>query len=140
MQLACRTSNANQPVSRLTEPSSTTSHRIRHASEAIAMLTNEMSNNSFKLFFIDHHDVRLGAAEQELHVLGCQLLHGDFVLVDCAVDHVRLLLLQHNHARLNRIFNAQACNDTRPLLTDTVATIGRLPFGCWVPPSGKCVS
>jgi len=82
----------------------------------------------------------LGAAEQELHVLGCQLLHGDFVLVDCAVDHVRLLLLQHDHARLNRVFNAQARDDTRPLLTDAVATISRLPFGCWVPPSVKCVS
>ena len=83
---------------------------------------------------------RLCATEQELHVLRGELLHGRLVLVDGAVDHVGLLLLQHYHARFDRVFNAQASDDTRPLLTDTVATVGRLPFGCWVPPSKKCVS
>jgi hypothetical protein len=44
------------------------------------------------------HGHHLGAAEQKLHVLGRQLLHGSLVLVDCAVDHVCFLLLQHDHA------------------------------------------
>jgi hypothetical protein len=99
-----------------------------------AMLTKEISSNHIDQHLNHQHGRCLGTAEQELHVLGSQLLHGNLVLVDCAVDHVRLLLLQHDHARLDRVFNAQASDDTRPLLTDTVATIGRLPFGCWVPP------
>lgn len=82
----------------------------------------------------------LRATEQELHVLRRQLLHRRLVLVDGSVDHVGLLLLQHNHARLNRVFDAKACDDTRALLTDAVATISGLPLSGRVPPSVRNVS
>ena len=83
---------------------------------------------------------RLCATEQELHVLRGELLHGRLVLVDGAVDHVGLLLLQHYHARFDRVFDTQTSDDTRPLLTDTVATIRGLPFSCRVPPPENFVS
>ena len=136
MQLALWSKRC-QPVLCLAEPSSTVSHQLEMLK---AMIRKEKSSNHLSQFFIHQHDRCLGAAEQELHVLGCQLLHGDLVLVDCAVDHVRLLLLQHDHARLDGVFNAQASDDTRPLLTDTMATVSRLPFGCRVPPSVNRVS
>lgn len=66
---------------------------------------------------------QLRATEQELHVLGRQLFHRRLVIVNCAVDHVSLLLLQHDHARFDRVFDAETCDDTWPLLADAMATI-----------------
>lgn len=82
----------------------------------------------------------LRATEQELHVLRRQLFHRRLVFVDGAVDHVGLFLLQHDHARLNRVFDAKACDDTRTLLPDAVATISGLPLSGRVPPSVRNVS
>lgn len=77
------------------------------------------------------------SSEQELHVLGCKLLHGNFVSIYRALDQVRLLLLQHDDPTLDTILDTEAGNDTRAFLADAVATIGRLPFGSRVPPSTK---
>ena len=74
------------------------------------------------------------ATEQELHVLRSQLLHADFVVVDSAVNHMRLLLLQHDDPALDAVFDAQARDYARTALANTMAAIGGLPFGCWVPP------
>ena len=46
-------------------------------------------------------DWLLRAAEEELHVLRRKLLHGRLVVVDGAVDHVRFLLLKHDHSRFD---------------------------------------
>ena len=48
----------------------------------------------------------LRASEQELHILRRELLHTRLIVVDGAIDHVRLLLLQHDHTRLHRVFDA----------------------------------
>lgn len=48
----------------------------------------------------------LAPAEKELHILWRQLLHSDLIIIDSAVDHVRLLLLQHHHAALDGVFDA----------------------------------
>lgn len=77
----------------------------------------------------------LGPTEQELHILWAQLLHGDGIIVDSPVDHVRLLLLQEDHTRLDRVFNAKSRDDTGALLSDTVAAVGGLPFCGRIPPS-----
>lgn len=133
--LLCGTSDASQYNA--LQSHRRRSHWIRNVDNHVE---KKKASNHISQFLIPQHDRCLGAAEQELHVLRCQLLHGDLVLVDCAVDHVRLLLLQHDHARLDGVFNAQASDDTRPLLTDTMATVSRLPFGCRVPPSVNRVS
>ena len=68
-----------------------------------------------------------------MHILRRQLLHRCLVVVDRAVDHVGFLLLQHDHARLDRIFDAETSDDTWTLLANTMASIGRLPFSSRVP-------
>lgn len=100
------------------------------------LLTAERTHQA--AVFFDSREVEmyaLGPAEQELHVLWAQLLHSDCIVVDCPVDHVRLLLLQEDHTRLDRVFNTESRDDTRAFLTDTVAAIGGLPFCGRVPPS-----
>lgn len=79
--------------------------------------------------------IPLRASEEELHVLGCELFHGNLVVVDGTIDHVGLFLLQHDHPTLDRVFDAKTRNHTGTFLSDTVTAIGRLPLGCWVPPS-----
>jgi len=58
------------------------------------------------------------------------------IVVNRAVNHIRLLFLQHHHAALDAVFDAQARDDAGPFLADAVAAVGGLPFGGWVPPSG----
>ena len=82
----------------------------------------------------------LRASEQELHILRRELLHARLIVVDGAVDHVGFLLLKHDHTRLHRVFDAQASDDTRPLLTDAVTAVSGLPFSCWVPPSANMLA
>lgn len=65
----------------------------------------------------------LAAPEQELHVLWRKFLQSDLVVVDGAVDHVRLLLLKKDHTRLDGILDAETGDDARALLTDAVAAI-----------------
>jgi len=77
----------------------------------------------------------LSTTEQELQVLGCQLVHGNLVIVDGAADHIGFLLLQKNHARLDRVFDAKSSDDARTRLANAMASIGRLPFSGGVPPS-----
>lgn len=66
---------------------------------------------------------KLRPTEEELHILWRQLLHRGLVVVDGAIDHVRLLLLQHHHSRFDRVFDAQPSDDTRALLSDSVTAI-----------------
>ena len=66
----------------------------------------------------------LVSPEKELHVFGSQLLHGDIIIVDCRRNHVGLLLLKQDHARLDRVFDAQTRDNAGTLLADTMATIG----------------
>ena len=66
---------------------------------------------------------RLGASKQELHVLRRELVDGRLVAIDSSVDHVRLLLLQHDHAGLDGVFDAQAGDDAGAALTDAVAAV-----------------
>ena len=79
--------------------------------------------------------VDLAASEEELHVFRRQFLHCDLVIVDGSVDHVGFLLLQQDHAALDRVFDTEARDDARTFLADTMAAIGRLPFCGWIPPS-----
>ena len=64
----------------------------------------------------------LRAPEQKLHVLRRQFLHRDLVVVDGAVDHVRLLLLEQDHARLDRVLDAEARDDAGAFLADSMAS------------------
>jgi hypothetical protein len=77
----------------------------------------------------------LGTAEQELQIFRTEAIHSNLVVVDRSSNHSCLLLLQCNHTRLNTILDAETGNDTRATLTDTMATIGRLPLSSGVPPS-----
>jgi hypothetical protein len=77
----------------------------------------------------------LVAAEKELEVLGRQRLHGGVIRVDRRVDHVRLFLLEEDHAALHRVLDAETGDDAGTRLADSVASICRLPLGGWVPPS-----
>jgi len=88
------------------------------------------------------HRIRsdLAPTEQKLHVLRSKFFHGDLVVVDSPVDHVRLLLLKHDHTRLDRVLNAQASDDTGAPLPNTMTAIGRLPFRSGIPPPKSCVS
>jgi hypothetical protein len=105
-----------------------------------AATTSAQDYPSRRITFCFRQDERyaLGPAEQELHVLGAQLLHSDGIVVDSPVDHIRLLLLQEDHPRLDRVFNAESRDDTGAFLADTVAAVGGLPFCGWVPPSMRC--
>ena len=71
-----------------------------------------------------------------MEVLRGKRLHGGVIRVDGRVDHVGLLLLQQDHTALDRVLDAETSDDTGARLPDTVASIGRLPLGGWVPPSG----
>ena len=75
-----------------------------------------------------------------MHVLRRQLLHSHLVIVDRAVDHVGFLLLQHDHTALDGVLDAEASDDARAFLTDTMTAVCRLPFCGWVPPSVDIVS
>jgi hypothetical protein len=77
----------------------------------------------------------LGTTEQELQVLRGQLVHGDFVVVDSAADHVGLLLLKQNHTRFDRVFDTETRDDARASLTNAVAAVSGLPFRRRVPPT-----
>lgn len=85
-----------------------------------------------------HHNIikeqSLSSTEQELHILGRQLLHRRAIIVDSAIDHIRLLLLEQDHARLDRVLDAQSRDDTGPLLPDTMASVCALPLRGRVPP------
>ena len=81
-------------------------------------------------------EISLAAPEQELHVFGRKLLHRDLVVVDRAVDHVGFLFLQHDHAALDRVLDAETSDHARAFLSDAVAAICGLPLGGGVPPSG----
>lgn len=82
----------------------------------------------------------LTAAEQKLHILRRELLHGNLIIIDSAINHMRLLLLQHDHARFNRVFNAKTCDNTRTFLANAMTAVSGLPFRGWVPPSIERVS
>lgn len=78
----------------------------------------------------------LRASEQELHVLGGQLLQRlALILVDGAPDQVGLLLLKLDDPGLNRVFDGQAGNHAGSLLANSVTAICALPLGCGVPPA-----
>lgn len=81
-----------------------------------------------------HFDGVLVTAEQELHILGTQRLHGLVVGINSRVNHVRLLLLDEHHSALDRVFDAESRNGAGSRLADAVAAIGRLPFCSRVPP------
>lgn len=77
-------------------------------------------------------------AEKELHVAwGQPFQRLVLVLIDRAIDHVCFLLLQQNHTRLDRVFDAKSSDNAWPSLPDTVTTIGALPFRCGIPPSKR---
>lgn len=77
-------------------------------------------------------------AEKELHVAwGQPFQRLVLVLIDRAIDHVCFLLLQQNHTRLDRVFNAKSSDNAWSSLPDTVTTIGALPFRCGIPPSKR---
>lgn len=84
--------------------------------------------SSFSFSYVGNILIRsprcLASTEQELHILGCQLVEGNLIIVDSAVDHVGLLLLQQNHPGFNRVFNDKAGDDTRTTLPNSVATVG----------------
>lgn len=83
----------------------------------------------------------LGAPKQKLHIFGRQFFQRlAFVFVDRAPDQVGLLLLELDNPRLDGILDAEPGDHTRPLLTDTMAAIGTLPFGCRVPPPAQIPS
>ncbi len=79
--------------------------------------------------------MRLSSAEQELEILGAQLLHSHLVVVDTGTNHASFLLLEQDHTRLDGVFDAETRDDTRALLADAVATVGGLPLCSRVPPS-----
>ena len=74
-------------------------------------------------------------AEEKLQIFRTQLIHRHLVVVDGALDHVRFLFLKQNNTRLDRVFNAETGNHTRPSLANSMASICALPFGRWIPPS-----
>jgi len=74
----------------------------------------------------------LRAPEKKLHIFGCQLLHRDLVVIDGAVNHVRLLLLQQDHARLDRVLDAEARDDAGTFLADSVTSVFYLCQRMWV--------
>lgn len=51
------------------------------------------------------------------------------------MNHVRLLLLDENHAAFHRVLDAEPGDDAWPSLTDTMTSISRLPLGSGVPPT-----
>lgn len=80
---------------------------------------------------------RSTSAEQELHVFWCQFVQSNLIVVDSSIDHVCLLFLKQDHSWLDWIFNDEPCDNTRPTLANTMATICWLPLRSWVPPSVK---
>ena len=68
-----------------------------HATRSVGPTTLKPFHTASKLFgrgsFPDFRQKPLGATEQELHVLGRQPFHSDFIIVDGAIDHVGFLLL-----------------------------------------------
>ena len=93
---------------------------------------------AFVVWFVRTHS---RSPEQELHVLGCELLKClALIFVDGSVDHICFLLLEENHSGLDGVFDAESGDHAGTLLADTVASVGALPFGCWVPPSKEQVS
>jgi hypothetical protein len=94
---------------------------------------HRISNAPFKMYF-QNIPVRLRTTEKELHILWGKRFHSLVVGVDSRMNHVGLLLLDQHHSALNRIFNAKAGNRAGSSLADTMASIGRLPFGSRVPP------
>ena len=81
----------------------------------------------------------LRTTEKELHVLWSEGLHSLVVGIDGRVNHVGLLLLNQHHSAFDRIFDAKTGDCAGSSLSDTMASIGGLPFRSWVPPS-KSVS
>ena len=81
----------------------------------------------------------LAPSKQELHILRRQLLHSHLVIVDRAINHVGLLLLQHHHSALDRILDTKTSDDARAFLPDAVAAVGGLPFCGGIPPSVEVV-
>jgi hypothetical protein len=63
------------------------------------------------------------STEEELHILGSELLHGDLIVVNGPVNHVCFLLLQHYHTRFNRVLDAETSYGARTLLPNTMASI-----------------
>lgn len=80
-------------------------------------------------------EMQLGTAEEELHVLRCQGVHRFVVAVYRGVDHVRLLLLDQDHSAFNGVLDAESRDGAGTSLTNTVATVGRLPFSGGIPPA-----
>lgn len=79
--------------------------------------------------------------EQKLHVLGSELFQGlPLILVDGAVDQVRLFLLQEHDPRFHRVLDAQSSDDAGPTLADAVTPIRTLPFRSRIPPSNGFMS
>lgn len=74
------------------------------------------------------------ATEQELHILRCQALHGGLVSVYGRINHIRFLLLEQHHARLDRILDTETGDRARASLADTMTTVCALPFGGRIPP------
>ena len=81
----------------------------------------------------------LAPSKQELHILRRQLLHSHLVIVDRAINHVGLLLLQHHHSALDRVLDTKTGDDARAFLPDAVAAVGGLPFCGGIPPSVEVV-
>lgn len=77
----------------------------------------------------------LVAAEQKLHILRRELLHSNLIIINGAINHMSFLLLQHDHARFNRVFNAKTCDNTRTFLANAMTAVSGLPFSGRVPPS-----
>ena len=87
---------------------------------------------------LKHHRASI-SPEQELQILRRELLHRYLIIVDRAVDHIRLLLLQHHDPRLDRVLDAETRDDAGTALADAVAAVGALPFGGRIPPAiSKC--
>ena len=77
------------------------------------------------------------ATEEELHVLGRELLHSHLVLIDSAADQSSLLFLKHDDSAFDRVLYDQTSDDTGTLLTDAVATVCALPLRRRVPPPNE---
>lgn len=77
----------------------------------------------------------LGASEKELHILRAQSIHRFVICIDSGVDHTRLLLLDQYHSALDGIFNTKTRDGAGSSLSNAMATIGRLPLSCRIPPT-----
>ena len=84
------------------------------------------------------HTGLLRTTEKELQIFRTQAIHCDLVVIDRSGNHGCLLLLQRDHTRLHAILDTEAGDDTRALLSNAVATVGGLPLGGRIPPSGLC--